>query len=220
MPAAQDHKRAYDGDQGPNTGGMGAYSPVPVLDQSTLDVIRTKIIEPTIRGLKAEGRIYVGVIYAGLMLTQNGPYALEFNCRFGDPETQVLLPLLITDLVDVVEYCLQGKLNQLKVEWKSNCSAVTVVMASQGYPGNYPKGKEISGLRLQKENQIGDVIVFHAGTSLVNGKLVTSGGRVLAVTGIDQKLQKAVEKAYKVVNDIHFEGAEFRKDIAFQALKS
>lgn len=217
MPPAQDHKRAYDGDQGPNTGGMGAYSPVPILDQSTLEVIRTKIIEPTIHGLKAEGRIYVGVIYAGLMLTQNGPYALEFNCRFGDPETQVLLPLLITDLVDIVEYCLEGKLDQLTVEWKSNCSAATVVMASHGYPGTYPKGKEINGLHLQTEN---DVIVFHAGTSLIHGTLMTSGGRVLAITGIDQELQKAVEKAYKVVQDIHFEGAQFRKDIAYKALKS
>lgn len=217
MPPAQDHKRIFDGDKGPNTGGMGAYAPAPLLNEASLQDIETRVIKPAILGMKKEGKPFVGILFAGLMMTKNGPYTLEFNCRFGDPETQVILPLLETDLLSIVEHCIKGTLNQLEVKWKQHQTAVTVVLASEGYPNNYPKGREISGAENIELHSKEGVIVFHAGTTFKDGKLVTSGGRVLAVTAQASSLKLAIEQAYKVVNQISFEGCQFRKDIAQKA---
>ena len=208
MPPARDHKRIHDGDQGPNTGGMGAYAPVP--DVSVEDVARytREVLEPAVRGMAAEGRRYVGVLYAGLMLTPDGVRTLEFNCRFGDPETQALLPLLETQLYDVMNACVEGRLKSLDVRWKSGACA-TVVLASAGYPGDYTKGVPITGLAGVPE----DIHVFHAGTKRSGEQIVTAGGRVLAVTAVADTLALALERAYVGVERIHFEGRQFRRDI-------
>jgi phosphoribosylamine---glycine ligase len=216
MVSAQDHKRINDGDKGPNTGGMGAYSPAPVVTEAVSKVILEKILKPTVEALKKMGIVYKGVLYAGLMITREGPKVIEYNCRFGDPETQVVLPRLKTDFVDVCLAVAQGKLSQIKIEWDSR-PAACVVMASQGYPGNYAKGKTIQGL--EKANQLPNTHVFHAGTSLANGKVVTSGGRVLGVTGLGTNIQEAILTAYQAVKQITFEGAHYRKDIGWRALK-
>lgn len=213
LPPAQDHKAAFEGDEGPNTGGMGAYAPAPALTPQLQETVKQTIILPLIRGLKSEGRIYRGVLYVGLMLTHEGPKVLEFNCRFGDPETQVILPLLKTDLVDLMSESVDGKLKNQPVElW--NKSAVCVVMASGGYPGKYEKGKAIQGL----ENAYTDVQVFHAGTKFKNGDVVTHGGRVLGVTATGGTISEAIEKAYQAVGKITFDGAYYRKDIGHRAL--
>ncbi len=217
MVSAQDHKRVFDGDQGPNTGGMGSYSPAPVVTEKLNEEILEKILKPTVAALKRLGIIYKGVLYAGLMITKEGPKVIEYNCRFGDPETQVVLPRLKTDFVNICMAVAQGKLSHLKVEWNEE-QAACVVMASQGYPSSYPKGKVIEGLEKAAQNP--DTYVFHAGTALEGGKVVTSGGRVLCVTGVGKTLQKAIEKAYGAVKEIRFDGAHYRKDIAWRALKS
>jgi phosphoribosylamine--glycine ligase len=210
MLPSRDHKRLLDNDQGPNTGGMGAYCPVPDIDASLYDEIVETIMKPTIAALAAEGRPYKGVLYGGLMLTKEGPKVLEFNCRFGDPETQAVLPLLDADLVDICEAVIDERLHEVDVRWKDG-ACVCVVMASAGYPGAYEKGKVITGIE-EAEGEEG-VIVFHAGTAMKDGQLVTSGGRVLGVTAIGRDFDEAVERVYKAVSKIHFDGAHYRRDI-------
>ena len=214
LPPAQDHKAIFEGDQGPNTGGMGAYAPAPLVDGKTLDLVVEKVLKPTLKGMAAEGRPYKGVLYAGLMMTAGGPQVLEFNCRFGDPETQAVLPLLKTDLINLMEAAIDGSLDACPVELHDG-AAVCVVMAAGGYPGAYEKGKVIHGL----DPVPGDVLVFHSGTQVKGGDVLTSGGRVLGVTGRDKSLPKAMEKAYAAVGRIAFDGAYYRRDIGQKALK-
>jgi phosphoribosylamine--glycine ligase len=209
MPTAQDHKRLLDDDQGPNTGGMGAFSPSPLADESLLEAVEATVLRPTLEGMMAEGVPFVGILYAGLMLTEKGPKVLEFNCRFGDPEAQVILPLLEDDLIDILEACLSGTLEQALPSWR-NQAAVTVVMASGGYPGKYRSGLEIQGLEQAAE---AGCSVFHAGTIIDNGQLLSAGGRVLAVTAVDEKMTEAVERAYRGIAAITFTDAQYRSDI-------
>jgi len=216
LASAQDHKRALDGDRGPNTGGMGAYSPTPVLDKR-LDAQVADIFQRTLAGLQAEGIEYRGALYAGLMITERGPQVLEFNCRFGDPETQVVLPRLESDLVDAVEATLNGSLDKLQLAWTSD-AAVCVVLAARGYPGPYERGQPIAGLKQAANSD--KVCVFHAGTRRnVDGRTVTDGGRVLGVTGMGKTVEKAAWRAYQAVQQIHFDGAHFRRDIAARATR-
>ena len=216
FPSAQDHKRALDGDHGPNTGGMGACSPAPVLTPALVRQAREQVIEPFVRGLEADGLTFKGLLYPGLMVTRDGLKVLEFNCRFGDPETQAFLPRLKTDLVEVMEAVIDGRLPDCPLEWRDE-AAVCVVMASGGYPGDYAKGKEITGIEAA-ESEAG-VTVFHAGTRRVEGKLVTAGGRVLGVTALGADVRAARKKAYAAVEKIGFEGAHYRRDIAAKALR-
>lgn len=215
MVSAQDHKRVFDGDKGPNTGGMGAYSPAPVVTEALSARILETILKPTVAGLKKRGITYRGVLYAGLMIGKDGPKVIEYNCRFGDPETQVVLPRLKTDFVNICMAVAQGKLSHLKIEWDER-PAACVVLASQGYPGDYPKGKAITGL--DKASQRPDAQVFHAGTTMKDGRIVTSGGRVLCVTGMGPTIREALEAAYGCVKEISFEGVHYRKDIGWRAL--
>ncbi len=215
LASSQDHKRAYDGDQGPNTGGMGAYSPAPVVDEETLKVIRERILIPAIRELARRNVVYRGVLYAGLMITEQGPMVLEFNCRLGDPETQAILPRWHGDILPALEACLDGTLSEELVQWSGN-HCVCVVLASGGYPGPYAKGKEIRGL--DEAEQMADVVIFHAGTRAEGEKVVTAGGRVLGVTAMGRTLQAAVDRAYEAVRRISFEGMFYRRDIAQRAL--
>ena len=215
FPTSQDHKRALDGDRGLNTGGMGTYSPTPFLNDAQLADVAKKVLEPFMRGCVAEGIDYSGLLYPGLMLTKNGPKILEFNARFGDPETQVYLTRLENDLVELLAASVCGSLGSLELKW-SPLASVCVVMASGGYPGNYPKGKVITGL--DEAARLPDVKVFHAGTALKDGQIVTNGGRVLGVTALGQDLRAAQTAAYAAVEKIHFDGAQFRRDIAAKAL--
>lgn len=212
LTPARDHKRAYDHDQGPNTGGMGAYGPPADVDQSLIAEIMATIIRPTIQGMAAQGTPYVGVLYAGLMLTAEGPKVIEFNCRFGDPETQVVLPLLDGDLAEIMLACVDGRLQAEMVRQHEGACA-TIVLAAPGYPGSYPKGLPISGLDTTTEG----IMVFHAGTKLEANQVVSNGGRVLAVSARGEDLETAVTQAYNGVAQIHFEGAHFRKDIGRRA---
>jgi len=210
MMAACDYKPAFDGNKGPNTGGMGSYSPPPFLTPALAKTVREKIMEPTVKALHEEGRAYRGVLYGGLMITDGQPKVLEFNARFGDPEAQVTLPLLETDLVDIMLAVNDNNLGQIKIEW-SDDACVGVVMASGGYPGNYKTGFPISGL----DNLDKDIVVFQAGTKLGSGgEILTSGGRVLTVVGRGKSLAEAREKVYANVPRIHFEGCHYRQDIA------
>jgi phosphoribosylamine--glycine ligase len=213
MPSSQDHKKIYDGDRGPNTGGMGAYAPTTIVDERMVKRIYDQILEPTIVGLEQEGIVFKGVLYAGLMITERGPKVMEFNCRFGDPETQVILPLLKGDLVEIFMSIVEGDLSFEGVEWTDNF-AVCVILASAGYPDKYEKGKEIFGLN--KVEQAEDVLIFHAGTKKEGEKLVTSGGRVLGITAVDKDVEKAIHKAYASVDKVRFEGAQFRRDIGYR----
>jgi phosphoribosylamine--glycine ligase len=213
FPSAQDHKRALDGNQGPNTGGMGAYSPARVLTPALERQAREQVLEPFMRGLEADGLAFKGLLYPGLMVTAQGLKVLEFNCRFGDPETQAFLPRLKTDLVEVMEAVIDGRIAECPLEWSGE-AAVCVVMASGGYPGDYQKGKEIRGIEAA-ESEPG-VTVFHAGTRRAGGRLVTAGGRVLGVTALGADVRAAREKAYAAVEQIAFEGAHYRRDIAGQ----
>lgn len=215
MPPVQDHKRAHDGDRGPNTGGMGTYSPVPFCTPELLGQIRRTVIEPAIAGLRAEGRPFVGVLFAGLMLTPAGPKVLEFNCRFGDPETQSVLPRLRSDLVEIALACIEGRLDRCPVEFDRRAAAC-VILASGGYPGHYRKGVAIEGLAAAEAME--DVVVFHAGTAMVGGRLVTAGGRVLGVTGLGDDLRAALRRAYAAAEAIAFDGRQMRRDIGHQAL--
>lgn len=212
MVPAQDHKPAYDGDRGPNTGGMGTYSPVPVVTGDLLAQVEATIIRPVIDLLAAEGTPYKGTLYAGLMLTQNGPKVIEFNARFGDPETQVVLPRLESDLLEIFQSVVDGTLAEQDIRW-SDQAAVCVVMAANGYPGSYQKGDVISGLDFTSE----DAIIFHAGTKSTDSGIVTNGGRVLGVTGFGTDLRQAQATAFRAVSAVHFEGVHYRKDIAEKA---
>lgn len=212
---SQDHKPAFDGDRGPNTGGMGAYCPVPFCDQQLMDRIKKEIVDPTLRGIQAEDLDYKGVIYFGLMITEAGPRLLEYNVRFGDPETEVLLPALKNDLTEVMLACLEGRLNEIKIEANPGYF-VDVVLASGGYPGSYAKGKVIRGLEKLSE----DTLVFHAGTKRQQGQLVTSGGRVLNVICHGQTLGQAIEKVYTEAGKIKFDGVFCRSDIGRKGLAS
>jgi phosphoribosylamine--glycine ligase len=209
MPPACDYKRVFDGNAGPNTGGMGAYSPPPFFDPKLAARIDATVMQPIVRALDAEGIAYRGVVYAGLMLTADGPKVLEFNARFGDPETQVILPQLETDLVDIMLRVIDGSLDKINIEW-SQKACVTVVMASGGYPDEYKKGLPIEGL----EAVGAEVTVFQAGTKLVDGKVVTAGGRVLSVTGCGATLAAARANVYDNIGKISFDGAHYRRDIA------
>ena len=216
MPAAQDHKRAYDGDQGPNTGGMGTYSPVPAYTPELERRVADEILRPAIEGMAREGRPFKGVLFAGLMLTDRGPKVLEFNARFGDPETQSVLRRLETDLVDILEAVVEGRLETQPVEWKSQAAAC-VVLASGGYPGSYEKGKPIAGL--DEAVGVAGVEVFHAGTALAGGEIVTAGGRVLGVSAVGPDVRQALDRAYQGAGKIKFDGMQYRRDIGFRALR-
>ena len=213
MPSSQDHKKIYDGDRGPNTGGMGAYAPAPIVDDRMMKRIYDEILEPTILGMEREGRLFKGILYAGLVLTARGPKVMEFNCRFGDPETQVVLPLLKSDLAEILMSVVEGDLSLGEVEWSEDF-AVCVILASAGYPDKYEKGKEILGLDRAKHAE--DVLIFHAGTKKEKGKLLTNGGRVLGVTAMDKNVEEAINKAYAAVDKISFDGVQFRRDIGYR----
>ncbi|MGA8869010.1 MAG: phosphoribosylamine--glycine ligase [Candidatus Sulfotelmatobacter sp.] len=216
LVAAQDHKRVGDGDTGPNTGGMGAYSTPNIVDDTMRDWLVNHIAKPVIEGMKAEGAEYKGVLYCGLMMTARGPMVLEFNCRFGDPETQPILMRLESDLVEAIEASIEGRVSEGDFRWSEDAS-VCVVMSSGGYPGTYAVGKRISGL--DEAGRVEGVKVFHAGTSKRDGEYYTSGGRVLGVTARAAELKTAVARAYEACGKIGFEGAHYRKDIGARALK-
>ena len=210
MDSAQDHKAVYDGDIGPNTGGMGAYSPAPVFTEIMQQKVRDKIMLPMVRAMQQEGRTYKGILYAGLMLTKTGPQILEFNARFGDPETQPLMVRMETDIIPLFEACIDGTLGQCQVNWK-NKSSVCVVMTAEGYPSAYQKGEIISGL--QNANSTPEVVVFHAGTKEQDGKVLTNGGRVLGVTATGANTESAIQRAYDAVGKVNWRGVHYRKDI-------
>jgi phosphoribosylamine--glycine ligase len=216
LVAAQDHKRVGDGDTGPNTGGMGAYSTHTIIDDQMRDWLVNHIARPVVAGMKAESAEYKGVLYCGLMMTAKGPMVLEFNCRFGDPETQPILMRLESDLVEAIEASIDGRTSDGDFKW-SNDASVCVVIASGGYPGTFEQGKKISGL--DQAEKLEGVQVFHAGTSKHDGNFYTSGGRVLGVTARAPDLETAVARAYEACGHIEFEGAHYRKDIAARALK-
>lgn len=216
MKSSQDHKRIFDGDKGENTGGMGTYAPAPVVTPEILKEVQEKILEPIIAAMNQEGKPYKGCLYAGLMITQNGPKVVEFNARFGDPETQVVLPLLKSDLVEIMLACCEGKLAEKKIEWDDENASACVIMSSKGYPNAYEKNKVITGI--EDAEKLG-ALVFHAGTKMSDGNLVTSGGRVLGVVGCAPSLRQAVNKAYEGVAKIHFDGAFYRHDIAHRAFE-
>ncbi len=215
MVSSQDHKPVFDGDKGPNTGGMGAYSPAPVVTDEVEKKVLETIMKPTVEAMKKEGRKYKGILYCGLMITKDGPKVVEFNCRFGDPETQALLMRLESDLAPILQACMDGTLAEQEVKW-SKKAACCVVMASGGYPEKYEKGKEIAGL--EEANSLPETVVFHAGTSNADGKVVTAGGRVLGVTSLGATINESIGNAYKAVEKISFEGAQYRKDIGQKAL--
>ena len=216
LDSSQDHKRIFDDDVGPNTGGMGAYSPAPILTEKLYKTIENRIIDPVIRGMQKSGTPFKGVLYAGLMITFDGPMVLEFNVRFGDPETQAILPRMKSDIVELMLASCDGQVGNIKLEWDKR-SCVCVVMSSGGYPDEYEKGKEISGLK--DAEKIKDTVVFHAGTKKEDGKIVTSGGRVLGVTSLGNGIEKAIEQVYNAVDKINFERCFFRRDIGAKAFK-
>ena len=211
MPSSQDHKRLFDNDQGPNTGGMGVFAPSPFAPSELVDWVVTHVIQPAIEGLSFESKPFTGTLYAGIILTDEGPKALEFNCRFGDPETQVVIPLLNSDILEIFLACSQGNLENIadSIRWK-DAATVCVVLASAGYPAKYNKGFPIDGL----DDLPDDVIAFHAGTEGIEGHVVTNGGRVLGITGVSKNITKARALAYAGVKKIYFTGMQFRKDIA------
>ncbi|HSB30571.1 MAG TPA: phosphoribosylamine--glycine ligase [Candidatus Sulfobium mesophilum] len=215
MVSSQDHKRIFDNDQGPNTGGMGAYSPAPVITGELETVVMEKIMKPTIRALKSEGITYKGILYAGLMIDKGKPYVLEFNCRLGDPETQPVLSRLQSDLMEIAMAVTDERLSDARIEWKKDPS-VCVVVSSGGYPGKYRKGDVITGL--EEANNIEGVHVFHAGTAFKDSNIVTAGGRVLGVTATGPSVAEAKSRAYEAIDKIRFEGMHYRKDIADRAL--
>ena len=216
MASSQDHKPIFDGDKGPNTGGMGAYSPAPVVTGQVHEKIMEEILKPIVQGMAEEGRPYKGVLYAGIMISDGLPKVLEFNARFGDPETQPVLMRMKGDIVPMLEACMKGSLSQYEIEWDSRAS-VCVVMASRGYPGDYERGKVIEGL--EKVSRMEDVFVFHAGTTFKEEQMVTNGGRVLGVTGLGEDIPKAIERTYKAVKKISWNGVHYRTDIGRKALK-
>lgn len=216
MPSSQDHKRVFDDDKGPNTGGMGAYSPAPVITEKLQAEIMQKVMKKALKGLKTEGIKYRGVLYAGLMIVNETPYVLEFNCRMGDPETQPVLSRLKSDFAEIAMLVADGKLSNAQIEWAED-AAVCVVIASGGYPGKYEKGIPITGL--DEAKKIEGVSVFHAGTAFNDGRIVTSGGRVLGVTALGKDILTARQRAYDACSKIQFKGMHYRKDIAQKALR-
>ena len=215
IASAQDHKQIYDGDRGPNTGGMGAYSPAPVITEKISREILDTIIKPLISGMKKEGKTYKGILYAGLMIVNGKPFVLEFNCRFGDPETQPILVRMESDIVSIMMSVVEGRLKGKEIQWRNEPS-VCVVMVAGGYPDKYEKGKEIGGL--DETKNIENLWVFHAGTSKIGNKVVTNGGRVLGVTSLGTNFEDAIDRAYKGVSLIKWDGAYFRRDIGRKAL--
>lgn len=215
LDSSQDHKRIFDGDLGPNTGGMGAYSPAPVVTKALMMAISADIIAPTIKGMRKEGMPFTGVLYAGVMVTEDGPKVLEYNVRFGDPETQAILPRLKTDFVDLCLASCDGGLKDMPLVWDDQ-ACVCVVMAAHGYPGSYEKGKAVHGLSAAAKQK--DVFVFHAGTKKQSEKIVTAGGRVLGVVGLGKGIEAAIQTAYEGVEKISFEGCFFRRDIGAKAV--
>ena len=213
LDSAQDHKAAFDGDKGPNTGGMGAYSPALVFTEELKHQVIDEIMIPTVRAMAKEGRYYRGILYAGLMLTESGPKVLEFNARFGDPETQPIMMRIKNDIVPIFEACIDGTLAKQSLQWRQE-PTICVVMAAKGYPSSYEKGKEISGLNSDENRQ---VVVFHAGTKLENGKVLTNGGRVLGVTALGSDINQAIKNAYSAVDKIKWDGIHYRKDIGNKA---
>lgn len=215
MASSQDHKAVFDEDRGPNTGGMGAYSPAPIMDRQTMDWVTEKVALPVIEAMKNEGKAFRGILYAGLMITGEGPKVLEFNCRFGDPETQPVLLRMKSDIVPLFQACMEGKLDKYSIEW-TETSAVCVVMASQGYPGTFKKGLPVTGL--DEKGGVEGAVVFHAGADLKDGRVVTNGGRVLGVTAEGRDIESAIDNAYNAVTKIQWDGVYFRKDIGKKAL--
>jgi phosphoribosylamine--glycine ligase len=213
--SSQDHKMSLDGDQGKNTGGMGAYSPAPVMTSELSEQVMNTIVMPAISAMASEGRTFKGILYVGLMITEAGPKVIEFNCRLGDPEAQVLLTRMESDLVPMLDACIDGTLDKVECKWKPE-AATCVVMASGGYPDPYETGKVITGL--DRANALEDVTVFHAGTQMRNGDIATGGGRVLGVTALARDIRSAIEGAYRGVKEIHFDQAHFRTDIGYRAL--
>ena len=213
---SQDHKPVFDNDKGPNTGGMGAYAPAPLVNEKIIAKIKEKIFNPLLKALKKENIFFRGILYAGLMIKNEEPFVLEFNVRFGDPETQAILPKLKTDLVDLILGTIEGKLEKIELDWDERF-CVCVVLASGGYPGKYEKGKKIEGL--EKLSSLEDILVFHAGTKKINNDYITWGGRVLNVVGLDFDLKKAQKKVYEAIKNIYFEKMHYRRDIADKAFK-
>jgi phosphoribosylamine--glycine ligase len=215
LASSQDHKPIYEDDQGPNTGGMGAYSPAPVVTEEVHERIIEKILRPIIHGMGEEGRPYKGVLYAGLMILDGHPKVLEFNARFGDPETQPVVMRMKGDIIPILEACMKGTLSHCRIEW-DNRASLCVVMASKGYPGDYEKGKVIEGLK--EVSRMEGVFVFHAGTALKDGQMITNGGRVLGVTGLGGDISRAIERTYQAVRKISWDGVHYRTDIGRKAL--
>ena len=216
MASSQDHKAVLNRDQGPNTGGMGAYSPAPVVTEQVHRRIMEEVLKPLIQGMSEEGKPYKGAIYAGVMINDGHPKVLEFNARFGDPETQPVLMRMKGDIIPILEACIKGDLSKWEIEWDSR-AAVCVVMASKGYPGDYERGKAMGGLK--EVSQMKDVFVFHAGTTFQDGKVVTNGGRVLGVTGLGKDIPNAIERTYQAVKKISWDGVHYRTDIGQKALQ-
>jgi len=214
--SSQDHKPVYAGDKGPNTGGMGAISPAPVVNEKVMEKVMDRILLPLVKELNRMGILYRGVIYAGLMIIEDEPFVVEFNCRFGDPEAEAVIPLLESDLAELILRTVHGELNDLSLRWRKGFTA-DVVLVSGGYPGNYQKGKVISGL--EKEFPEKEVNIFHAGTKITDGRVVTNGGRVINVVGFGKTLKEAIDTAYRYVPEIYFEGMYYRMDIGRHGLK-
>jgi phosphoribosylamine--glycine ligase len=215
FPASQDHKKVSEGDKGPNTGGMGTIAPVPFVSTELLKEIEDNIVAPTLSGMKSENNTFVGLLYPGLILTKDGPKILEYNARFGDPETQTYMRLLDTDILDIFDACIDGELNEIEIKWKA-LFACTIILASAGYPGSYEKGKIITGI--EEAEMQAEIVVFHAGTQMKRNELLTNGGRVLGVSATGSTLEEALEKAYKAVKKISFEGMQYRTDIGKSAI--
>ena len=215
MVPAQDHKRVFDGDEGPNTGGMGAYAPAPVADEYVQNEALEKVLKPVLKAMQQEGRFYQGCLYAGLIVTKEGIKVIEFNARFGDPETQVVLPLLNGDLAEIMLACTNGTLDKVSIQWSSE-AAVCIILASGGYPGKYVADVEVKGLL--EAGEISNVTVFHAGTKVKEEHIVTAGGRVLGITALDNNIKNAQERAYNAVGKLSFQNMHYRKDIAWRAM--
>ncbi len=217
LDSSQDHKRIFDGDKGSNTGGMGAYSPAPIITEKIFKEIIERIFRPVIDGLAKENLFFKGVLYGGLMITKDGPKVLEFNVRFGDPETQAIIPRMKTDLIEEMEACIEKRLDEIKIDWDRR-ACLSVVIASKGYPEKYEKGKEIFGL--EEIKKLKDIMVFHAGTVQKSGKFLTNGGRVLGVTALGKDIKEAKERAYRAVERIDFDGKYYRSDIGYRAIQN